>query len=73
MRKLNFILEFSKTKSGNRSPQRFHEDLLDELGLGQLQVDVDVLLPVLPAPAELEVGQMVREPSHKPRRKKIRI
>ena len=73
MRKLNLILEFSKTKSGNGSPQRFHEDFLDELGLGQLQVDVDVLLPVLPAPAELEVGQMVREPSHEPRRKKIRI
>ena len=49
-----------------RQAEALEQHLPDELSLGLLLVLGDGLLPVVPAPAELEVGQVVAEPADEP-------
>ena len=46
-------------------PQTSKENFLNKFRLWLLRIESECVFPVLPAPPELKIAQMVRKPGHK--------
>ena len=66
-----YIITHTNGLNNIELPHAFEKNLFDEFRLRVFGVELEGLIPVLPGPAELEVGQVVGEPGDEPENKTI--